>query len=555
MTRLLRFVCFVVAGLLVAGLLAAPASAATPGYVESSTSDPVTAAPPVTGPATTHCTQTLADRFPSNDASGNQQMFSGTLSPPAACSGPWAKVILTETISVSGRQYDRLTSLSVGGVEIYHGTTEEPSGPQPTNYTVSKDVTEFTSLLSSSEPFTGGIGNYTSDVYTGVYLQTVTMTYYRATAAHPAPRTPDRVVSIADDQNLSPGTPSLTTALTDLPRNVTGGYVETTLEGGGCDEQWFTAVPDSVSAKYPSAGLCGKGPYREADLTIDGHPAAATHTFPHIYSGGIVPTLWRPIPAIGTFDLHTESVDVTPFAGLLTDGTTQTFTMGIQNINDSWAVTANLFLWTDHNAARTHGALLTDRVAATAPVASAVSAIANGERAVVTAHRADQTAGYVVTSQGRVTTTVTRSMTYRNVDDVTGSGLVQAVRQSDSGSQTVTTTTGGHTTRALHTYSYPLTVDYSAANYVDDQNFELTGHVTMTCRLGDSTTSGLTGRRSSSTETLDSYGTLARTAGATSESDGHSTSQYVGTDDHGRRYEHYLASDHGLVTRNVVHSR
>ena len=537
-------------GLLAVGLAVAPASAATPGFIESSTSAPVTAAPPVSTPPTAHCTQTLAEKFPSNDASGNQQSYTGTLAPPAACPGPWAKVVLTQTISVSGRQYDRVGTLSVGGIEIYHGTTEEPSGPTPTVYTFSKDVTEYTSLLTSAQPYTGGIGNYTSDVYTGNYLQTVTMTYYRASAKYPAPRTPDRVVSIADNQNLTPGTPSVTTTLTDLPRNITGGYLETTLEGGGCDEQWFTAVPDSVSADYPSAGLCGKGPYREADISLDGHPVAATHTFPHIYSGGIVPTLWRPIPAIGTFDLHTESVDVTPFAGLLTDGSSHTVTMGIQNINDSWLVNGNLFLYTDHHAARTHGALLTDRVAATAPVSTTVSRVSGGERAVVTSTRRDQTSGYVITSQGRITTTVTRTMAYRNVDDVTGSGLVQSVRQDDTGAQTVTTTQGRRTTVALHTYAYPLSVDYSAAGYTDDQNFELTGHVVMTRHVSDAML-GRRASRSSSTEVVDSYGSLARTAGTTSESDGHSTSSYIGTAD-GRRYEHSLASEHGILTKDVV---
>ena len=45
---------------------------------------------------------------------------------------------------------------------------------------------------------------------------------------------------------------------------------------------------------------------------------------------------------------------------------------------------------------------------------------------------------------------------------------------------------------------------------------------------------------------------LSRTDGVNSESDGSSTSSYVGDDDRGRHYEHYLASNHGLITKNVV---
>jgi hypothetical protein len=43
---------------------------------------------------------------------------------------------------------------------------------------------------------------------------------------------------------------------------------------------------------------------------------------------------------------------------------------------------------------------------------------------------------------------------------------------------------------AKHSYSYPITVDSSAANYVDDQNFQLTGSVEMTQTLSDETGDG-----------------------------------------------------------------
>jgi hypothetical protein len=54
------------------------------------------------------------------------------------------------------------------------------------------------------------------------------------------------------------------------------------------------------------------------------------------------------------------------------------------------------------------------------------------------------------------------------------------------------------------------------------------------------------------TENVTSYGILSRANGVTSESDGHSTSYFRGDDDQGRHYEHYLASDHGIVTKDVV---
>jgi hypothetical protein len=529
--------------------VASPAAA----LVETTTSDPVTAAPPVSRPDTTSCTVTLADKFYSNAPDGSQQYYTGTLAPPADCPGPWAKVVLSQTISVTGRQFDRVSSLRIGGTDVYWGTTEEPSGPTPTTYTFDKDITEYSALLRQPQPYRGGIGNYVTDVYTGNYLQTVKITYYRATRRHPAPSTPDAVIGLGD-VGLNPGTPSVQQTLSDLPRNITRAYLEVTLEGGGCDEQWFDDVPDSVSAMYPDAGLCGHGPYREADIALDGSPVAAVHTFPYIYSGGIVPTLWRPIPAIGTFSLTPDTVDITPFVGTLVDGQDHTLTTSIQDIGDGWTAVETLLLYTDHHAARTHGALLTDDVTPTADVGTQVSAVDGGTQAVVSASRNAVTRGYVVSSAGRVTTTVTRKMDYRNVDTVTDNGLTQSVRQSDAGTQTSLTTHGSHTVSATRSnYDYPLSVDYSAANYVDDQNFSLDGTVDMTRRLStDVQRHGAWVRTYHGTENVSSYGILARTNGVNSESDGHSTSYFRGDDDQGRHYEHYLASDHGIVTKDVV---
>jgi hypothetical protein len=547
MVRQLRSVALAVAvSAAVVGSLAVPARAATPGFIETSTSNPVTAEPPVSRPDTPSCTVTLADQFPSNAPDGSPQSFSGTLTPPPTCPGPWAKVVLTETISVNGRQYDRVASLRIGGADVYWGTTEEPSGPTPISYTFSKDITEYSALLRSAQPFTGGIGNYVSSVYTGNYLQTVRITYYRADRRHPAPVTPDSVVGLGDS-SVNPGTPSVHKTLSGLPRNITRAYLEVTLEGGGCDEQWFDDVPDDVAAKYPSAGLCAHGPYREADVTLDGNPVAAVHTFPYIYSGGIVPTLWRPIPAIGTFDMTPETVDVTPFAGMLVDGADHDLGFSVQNIGDGWTVVATLLLYTDHSAAHTSGALTRDDVAPSAALTTTESDVTGGTRAVVTTSRHDITAGYLDTSAGRITTTVTRDMRYRNDDTITDAGLTQSVRQSDAGAQSAVSTRGGRVVANWrHGYDYPLAVDYSAAQYVNDQNFSLDGTVNMTRVLSDTR---LGGSHDASIENVNSYGILARANGVTSESDGHSTSYYVG-----HNYAHYLASNHGVVTRDVVAS-
>jgi Peptide N-acetyl-beta-D-glucosaminyl asparaginase amidase A len=449
------------------------------------------------------------------------------------------------TVSVSGRQYDRFGDVNIGGTEVYWGTTEEPSSSTPTTYTVSKDLTEYSALLRSPQPFRGGIINYTSDVYTGIYDQTVTLTYYQGT---PPSNVPDAVIGFPAQDAAAHFT------LSGLPRNIVRASLEVTLEGHGCDEQWFADVPADVSAKYPSAGLCTHGPYREADISLDGQPVAAVHTLPHIYTGGIVPTLWRPIPAVHTFSLYAEHIDITPFAGLLVDGGTHELPASVQNAGDEWTVVTTLLLYTDHRAAQTRGALTTDDVAHTAAEHTTETSVGSGDTRVVdSTSRTDVTAGWLDTSAGRVYTRVVRTMAYRNDDTVTNGGWSQRLVQHDSGEQTSTSTVNGHVVAGTdHTYDYPLTVDYTIGSYVDSQNYSLSGTVDMTQTLSDALASGAGWQPASrSTEYVDSYGVLARTNGVVTESDGNSTSRYAGDNDQGQWYIHYLASDHGLITKDL----
>lgn len=529
------------------GLSAASASP-LPSYLEQGSDDPVTAQPAVTTPPTRHCTVTLAEHFPSNAADGSPQNFSGTLTPPKECRGPWAKVVLSSTTTVSGRQYDRSGSLSIGGVTVWFGTTQEPSGATPTTFGFTKDLTDFTSLLKQPQPFSGGYGNYTSSVYTGVYDQSVRITYYLADRAHPAPAVPDKVVAVPVN-DLHPGASSSTATLTGLPRNITGARLQVTLKGNGCDEQWFTAVPDQVAAKFPGDGLCAAGAYREAAVSVDGRRAGAVGTFPHIYSGGIVPTLWRPVLAQNTLDLRPENLDLTPFAGTLVDGAPHTVGVTIDPLNDNWNVAAVLFVYTDHHRARTSGKLTQDDVAAAPQTTTTSSAVTNGAVDYrEAARRSDVISGYVDTSAGRVSTTVTSARTFANSGTVSDDGLVQTVQQTDAMStRSVSTLRGRVVASSVVAESYPISVDFSAADYKDDQNFTLKGSVNLTQNVSSVTTGRGWPVPRGWSWTVDTTGVLSRAAGVTSESDGSSTTSYRGTDDNGRFVTCRISTDHGRV--------
>ncbi|MGH8182274.1 MAG: peptide-N4-asparagine amidase, partial [Rhodanobacteraceae bacterium] len=64
--------------------------------------------------------------------------------PPAGCNGPWAKVVFKADFNVTtGRQFDRTASVWIGGVDVYFGTTQEPSSSRSPSWHVERDVTDL----------------------------------------------------------------------------------------------------------------------------------------------------------------------------------------------------------------------------------------------------------------------------------------------------------------------------------------------------------------------------------------------------------------------------
>lgn len=58
------------------------------------------------------------------------------------------------------------------------------------------------------------------------------------------------------------------------------------------------------------------------------------YTVQIIFTGGIVPGLWRPIVGIDAFDLREDEVDITPFLPMLSDGKNHTFQIVVSGLND-----------------------------------------------------------------------------------------------------------------------------------------------------------------------------------------------------------------------------
>ncbi len=511
--------------------------------------DPLSAAPPVGRPATRHCTVTVMRHDFANTI--GDPPFATSVAPPAGCAGrPWTKVVLDWSGSVKGRQYDRLAGVWLGGAEIFRTSTPEPD-EAGISWHVDKDITAFTPLLKSPQTLQVELGNVVNTTYTGVYHMRLTFTYYLADATHPAARTADRIVPVA--RRTPGGAPwfelgkgASATAAVAFPRNLTRARLELYARGGGCDEQWFTAVPDDLAATAPDY-LCGGGPYREVQVLLDGRPAGLAQPYPVVYSGGIVPTLWRPVAAIDQFRTLSYEVDLTPFAGLLADGRPHALTITPYGSNDTWTVGGSLFLDTDHGRSRTGGRVTADTLTDRPGTATTETRRADGGTDVGVSVRRDWSiSGYVDTSAGRVTTTVEQHLDYRNTDAVSKSGQRQVMHQRDAGVTTVTTRSPGHRAGSQRqAWSYPIDVGSDVASMVDADNYALSASVTQGRVLVDTATASVTDDR------LTATGELTRKDGVVTRADGASTESYVGTTDTGACYDRTIRAAHGWVVADT----
>ncbi|RPE45841.1 peptide N-acetyl-beta-D-glucosaminyl asparaginase amidase A [Streptomyces sp. Ag109_O5-1] len=398
--------------------------------------DPVTAAPPVSVPKGAKSCQVTLAQAQFRDFTP----YKGTYTPPQGCGDRWSKVVLRLDGKVKGRQYDRLGYLHVGGVEVLRTSTPEPS-PDGIEWHVQKDVTRYSDTFRRAQDVEMLIGNVVDDTYTGVIDVKVTLTFYEG---HPRADVPDKVLTLA-------GGTTLTT-----PRNSERIVAEVyaTGSGGGCEEFWYLTVADPASYSCKA----DKGPYREVQIKVDGQLAGIATPFPNVWTGGWSdPFLWYVIPGPRAFDVKPIDFDLTPFAGLLDDGRPHQVEVSVAGVPEGqagWSAPVNVLVRQDAHRAHVTGKLTAAK--ATEPVNSSVYTPGSGEYRVDTdaGHRL-AVSGYVDTSHGRVTTTVSRTLANTSVHRWNDGETTDALDATWTDDQNVTVEAGGvrRATRTLWTYT------------------------------------------------------------------------------------------------------
>ncbi|MGC2163871.1 MAG: peptide-N4-asparagine amidase [Silvibacterium sp.] len=436
-----------------------------PSAPQIGSSNPVSAAPLVSRPSTKPCVVQLF----SNLAFENFTPATFSYTPPSNCPGPWAKVVFTADFTVTaGVQYDRTAAFYLGHASIYYGTTAEPGSTLSPSWHVERDVTDLSAIFKSAQTGEANIGNLVNSTYTGIIYSSATLEFYPASFRDPAPRVPDIVVPVngtgGDAGTLNTTTDQITQTL-DLPTNVENVYLDVIAQNQSNDEFYYFCVPNDQTTNLES---CGNTPFRETEVTIDGQPAGVAPVYPWIFTGGIDPFLWQPVTGVQTLDFKPYRVDLTPFAGLLSDGSQHTVAVSVFNADSYFLATANLLVYTDHGSKRITGGILTNTLAAapTPTVDENISYNATTQAytgtVAVGSKRNFTIRGYINTSHGRVETTVQQSLNFLNTQtfDVTPTIDEQnAVETSTVDAQT-TTQQGPFVTSKQQHFSYPLTIDY-----------------------------------------------------------------------------------------------
>ncbi|HWO37886.1 MAG TPA: peptide-N4-asparagine amidase [Candidatus Acidoferrum sp.] len=444
----------------------------------------VTADPLVPRPDGQPCVVPLFVNFQFAHFSDSTQSFRVT--PPGNCPGPWEKVVFEADFSENGGvQFDRTASVYLANANIYFGTTPEPLSTLTNTWHIERDITDYTALLTIPQQGTIVLANCTTDcpppfnTLNGVFTVNADLEFYPAHRGHRSHReggdqiTPDQILPLVQSNGsggvnlpatLSLPTDQLETTFT-LPTNTERAYLDVIAQSQGTDEQWYGCFPNDLASINDVYG-CGNTDFRETEITLDGQLAGIAPVSPWVYTG-FLPDQWMPIPGVQTLDFVPYRVNLTPFAGLLSNGQPHTLAMSVFNNANHFSATASLLLYLDPDSAQITGAVTTNTLTSPSPV---VTENLQGTGTVtgtinVASNRRYKIAGYVTTSRGKITTSISQQQNFAGTqtidfDTVNLTALDQNtnVQTSLSSATTVSSDEGTFVTR--DNYSFPITVDF-----------------------------------------------------------------------------------------------
>ena len=447
-----------------------------PSTPQVGSANTVTADPPLARPNTQPCTVQLFTNV--EFANFSPKTFQYT--PPADCPGPWAKIVFQADYNVTaGRQFDRTANVWIGGTNVYFGTTAEPSRTVARSWHVESDLTDYSALFTVSQPGEADLGNIVNGTFNGVLFGSASLQFYPLAQHQEAPRSADVVLPMSAGPNggsvflFSPSDQNKQTFA--LPTNIERAYLDIIAQSQIGDEFWYTCVPNDVTAELES---CGSTAFREVEVAIDGQPAGVAPVYPWIYTGGIDPFLWRPIPGIETLNFSPYRVDLTPFAGPLSDGKLHQVAFSVFNNGNFFATAGALLLYLDPASNQVTGEVTQNTIGTANPsVDENLSKAADGTvtgTVSVTSSRKFDVAGFVKTAHGKIQTEINQSIDFSsvqsfdvNVTTATQLPDVQDIKQKTTISSLTSRRGEGPEENTFLHAEYPLVLNFSLTGNAD----------------------------------------------------------------------------------------
>ncbi|KAG6890692.1 hypothetical protein C0995_005065 [Termitomyces sp. Mi166 len=351
------------------------------------------------------------------------------LTPPADCGpvGSWAAITLNLTVTSNGTQYDRLGHFTFQNVEIWRTSTPEPTRGDGIIWTYVKDVSRFMPLFATEGTFIFQLDNLVQTGLDGIYSKIIASGNGQEefwVSRLPPPHLPffDRF------------------------------------------QKYFNAVNDFLTS-LPNGTTYGQGSFREVRLLIDGQIAGAALPYSVIFTGGLAPSLWRPIAAYGALDLPSYFLDATPFVPLLTDGNPHEFTIDVVSAEDdhtilqNWYVSGLLQVITDSSSKPTTGNITVYNAPLYAQTNTTGNVGLGAVNITVQGSRDVHVEAEILSGSGELTHVVwTQELAYSNTQSYSSNASLQVLRQITSG-RVISTHNGLPVLEDI--FSYPLNVEFA----------------------------------------------------------------------------------------------
>ncbi|CAK8569659.1 unnamed protein product [Lathyrus sativus] len=381
---------------------------------------------------------------------GNPPVFANYTTPSHCSSKNFSKIVLEWKATCEGRQFDRIFGVWLSGVELLRSCTAEPRATGIV-WSVEKDITRYHSLLfnhhQQNQTLAVFLRNVVDQTYTGIYHVDITIHFYpfhgnthETKKLNPLAFTSDShadlILPISRNHPLNDGLWFNIQNSTDVslkefsvPQNTYRAVLEVYVSFHENDEFWYSNPPNEYLSANNVTNSPGNGPFREILVTLDDKVVGSVWPFTVIYTGGVNPLLWRPITAIGSFDLPSYDIEITPFLGEILDGKSHLIGFKVTNALNVWYIDANLHLWLDAKSVRTEGALMNhiDK-----PLVESIVSEFNGLNGtfLTSAKKSILSSGWIRSSFGNITTSFVQDFSYYSSMIFRRNGEKQIVNQT-----------------------------------------------------------------------------------------------------------------------------